>query len=215
MAKITDIIVNKKGDRAKFFLDGKLFGSISCDVIFKCNLNIGGFVDEEYLSEIVFQSDKIMAFDYLLNYILKYSATEKAARDKLKDRGYNRQVEDYVIEKAKSYRYLDDLAYAENYVNSKAKSCGTQKLKNALYLKGVESAIISQALLILDKNEELENAINISQKWAKNKDMSDKKNHEKMIRFLQYRGYKWDIIAKCLSNVKANIEEESNDTGEF
>ena len=77
----------------------------------------------------------------LLNYRMR---TEKELKDKLLDADFSEEAAFEAIEYVRSYGYLNDRAYAEQYVSSRSSMKGDYLLKRELREKGVSEEIISE-----------------------------------------------------------------------
>ncbi len=120
---------------------------------------------------------------------------------KLYDKKYTKRVVDYVIEKCKSYGYIDDEKYAQSYVFQNRKLKGKIKLKQELMLKGINQKIIDE---VLQDYDEEDGCLILARKKALNKDLDDPKVYAQLVRFLQYRGYDWEQIKSAIDKVRAN-----------
>ena len=201
MSVITEVKPNKRDkDRVNLYLDGEYYGSISALVAAAKRLEEGKEIDEKELANIIFESDKRNAFEYALGYISRYVCTEKKIAQKLYDKGYGKVVVEYTIEKLKSYNYIDDREYAVRYVEVNRGVKGTRRLRDELKQRGVASEYIECALKSVTNEED--DAYAIAVKHAAGNDLADEKYVARLVRFLSYRGYGHDVIARCLSRLR-------------
>ena len=201
MSVITDVKPNKRDkDRVNLFLDGEFYGSISTLVAAAKRLEEGKEIDEKELANIIFESDKRNAFEYALGYISRYVCTEKKITQKLYDKGYGKVVVEYTVEKLKSYNYIDDKEYAVQYVEVNRGVKGARRLREELRQRGVAQEYIEYALKSVSTEED--DAYALAVKHAAGKDLSDEKYVARLLRFLSYRGYGQDVIARCLSRLR-------------
>lgn len=200
MSKITQLGEQKKNkDRVNLYLDGKFYCSLSALVVAQQRLEEGMFVDEKQLDKIVFESDKRYAFDYALSYISKYVSTQKKITQKLFDKGFGKAVVEYTVQKLKDYGYIDDAEYAKQYVEINSNIKGAKRLQSDLKSRGISDEHIAQALKDFDGRQ---GALELAIKHSRGKDVDDELYKAKLVRYLQYRGYGWDIISYCLSSLK-------------
>lgn len=203
MSVITDVKPCKRNkDRVNLYLDGQFYGSISALVAAAKRLEEGKEVDEKELSGIIFESDKRNAFEYALGYISRYVCTEKKITQKLYDKGYGKVVVEYAVEKLKSYGYIDDKEYAVQYVELNRNVKGSRRLREELRQRGVADQYIAEVLK--DSDGEEDNAFVLAEKHSKGKDLSDEKYVARLVRYLSYRGYGQDVIARCLTKLRQN-----------
>ncbi len=207
MSVITGVTPNKRDkDRVNLYLDGEFYGSISALVAAAKRLDEGKEISEKELSDIIFESDKRNAFEYALGYISRYVCTEKKITQKLYDKGYGKVVVEYTVEKLKSYNYIDDREYAVQYVTVNRGVKGARRLRDELRQRGVASEFIEEALK--DVSTEEDDAYALAEKHSRGKDLSDEKYVARLLRFLSYRGYGQDVIARCLSRLRQREEKE-------
>lgn len=214
MAIITDLKVNTAGDKVKIYIDDENFGTISSDTVVRYGLKAGMEVDITELDKIVGDSDKDLATTYIFNYLTKYVATEKKARDMMKKKGYSSSSIEYAIEKAKDYRYIDDRGYAERYIERKLSNSGMAKIKSELSMLGVSSRIISELISEVDEDDILDGALNVSRRWWSTRDIFDRTDKDKFVRYMSSKGFNWSITDKCINIIKAEETESLNDEEE-
>lgn len=214
MAIITDLKVNTAGDKVKIYIDDENFGTISTDTVIRYGLKAGMEVDITELDKIVGDSDKDLATTYIFNYLTKYIATEKKARDIMKKKGYSSASIEYAIEKAKDYRYIDDRGYAERYIERKLSNSGMAKIKSELSMLGVSSSIISELISEVDEDDILDGALNVSRRWWNKRDIFDRSDKDKFVRYMSSKGFNWSITEKCINIIKAEETEALSDEEE-
>lgn len=201
MSVITAIMPDKRNkDRVKLYLDGEYFGSVSALVAATKRLEEGREIDEKALSDLLFESDKRNAFDYALGYISRYVCTCKKIEEKLYEKGYGKVVVNFTIEKLASYGYINDAEYAVQYVTVNRGVKGARRLREELKQRGVAIEHIENALKEVTTEED--DAYALAVKHASGKDLGDEKYVARLVRYLSYRGYGQDVIARCLSRLR-------------
>lgn len=200
MNEITDIKPQAKDKtRCSVYVDGRFCCGLTLEAAVKNRLKTGQIITEERLAEIQFESEKNTAFDKALTHISATMKTEKQIRDFLTKKGYLPAVIEYVVEKMRSYRFLDDGSYAAAYVESAAKRKGGRLIKTELRGKGVSEAEIEAALGGLDEERELATASAILQKYMRNK-QSDRETLQKAYRYLIGKGFSYETAKSVLHN---------------
>ncbi len=109
-----------------------------------------------------------------------------------------------ILEDFKTRGWLSDKRFTDQLVHARQVKFGSAKVANELRQKGVADDLISDALVNLKENE-LENATEVWRKKFK-KTASNRDEWAKQARFLQSRGFGFDIIKKVL-----NSKHDSND----
>ncbi len=202
MRKITDITRQKDKKRVNVFIDGSFYSGVEEIVLLSNNLHIGDEVDEKKLSEIIEESEYTSCFQKASNYILKGSHTVKRVCGYLKEKGYDGKIIAKVVNKLCDYGYLDDGAYAKNYVELKSGHKGKRLLKLELKQKGVSEEDIENALSCID--DEDESAYKTAKKYLKGR-LLDDTTKKKCYRYVVSKGFSYD----CAKSAIEKIERET------
>ena len=201
MSEITSIEFQKKDDtRANLYLDGEFFAGISVELVLSHHLKKGMEVDENNLREIILEDEKVKAMDKAIKYISSTLKTTRQIRDYLRKKEYCDDIINYVIDKLKEYKYLDDTAYAKAYLQTYSNKYGHLKLKAMLRGKGVSDKDIDKAFESVEIDT-TNNLSKVAEKYLKNKEMS-RETLNKLSRFLYSRGYDFDSINSYINNLK-------------
>ena len=196
----------KDKTRCNIYIDGRFCCGLSLETTIKNRLKVGQTVAPERLAEIQLDSEKTAAFDKALTHLSATRKTEKQIREFLSSKGYLSAVVEYVVEKLRSYAFLDDGAYAEAYVEQAAKRKGARLIRMELKNKGISESEIDGALDMLDSQTELRTAVGILEKYTRGKG-SDRETQQKAYRYLIGKGYDYDT-AKAALNVLYGDDEE-------
>ena len=196
----------KDKTRCNVYVDGRFYCGLTLETTMKNRLKVGMVVTEEYLSQIQLDSEKETAFDKALSHISLTRKTEKQVRTFLQGKGYLPGVVDYVIEKMRSYQFLNDGEYAEAYVESVAKKKGGRLIRMELRQKGVSDEEIDGALQTLDNETQLIAATTILQKYMRNK-LIDRESLQKAYRYLLGKGFDYDTVKSVISTLCENEDE--------
>ncbi len=116
----------------------------------------------------------------------------------LKKKQFNKEMVKKTIEYLIDKEYLDDKSYAKLYIESKAKRKPKSifALRFELYNKGIDHSITD---LILDKYDDRELAKKaVEPKMRAWYGYTESKFKKKLMNFLQYRGFSYDICASTL-----------------
>lgn len=130
--------------------------------------------------------------------------TERQMRDKLRTlEAVPEEIEDVMAWLA-SFRIIDDAVFARRFVEAsrERKPMSTSALRRALRTKGVADVHIEAALASSDVDADLLAARRVAEKKLRMiKAESASERREKLVRFLQYRGYGWDVVKRIVSEV--------------
>ena len=205
ITSITPQIKDKR--RCNIYIDGRFFCGLTLETTVKHRLKVGQIVTPEFLSEIQLESEKNTAFDKALTHISATQKTEKQVREYLQGKGYLPAVCEYVVEKLRSYNFINDGEYAENYVDSAAKRKGGRLIRMELRNKGVSDEEIDAALGNLEEDREIATAKEILQKYMRGK-TADTQTLQKAFRYLMGKGFDYEIIKAALTAYGECDEDE-------
>lgn len=194
---ITPQIKDKR--RCNIYVDGRFCCGLTLEATVKNRLKVGQIISPERLAEIQLDSEKNTAFDKALVHISATQKTEKQMREFLQGKGYLPSVIDYVVEKLRSYNFLNDGQYAEAYVESISKRKGSKLIRMELRGKGVSETEIDAALDTLPREREEETAKAILEKYMRGK-VCDKATLQKAYRYLLGKGYDYEVVKSALSS---------------
>lgn len=137
------------------------------------------------------KSKKSNPVDAALNFLSYRERSEKEVRDRLSKRFSLEEIE-VVVGKLKELKLINDDQFTQSYIESRSRSRPRSRrlLKLELKQKGIK---IDEDVLNLDKTEEQLALLAIEKKH-------NLKTFEQRVRFLQSRGFSWEVIEKVLKN---------------
>ena len=210
MPTITDMQIQKRNKtRANIYLDGEFAFALEMLTVMKLGLKIGKDIDVETVKMAVFDSEVSVAFGKAVDYLARAMKTTKQMHDYLTKKGYATDVVDTVIQKLQGYKYLDDQAYARLYTQQSKTHKGERRIKQELLNKGISHDQVDDEVQI-HKEDQLQTAIALAEKYLKNKDR-DIKTMQKLQRFLLYRGFDFDTVNTIIRNFKSDSTFDLDD----
>lgn len=199
MNEITGILPQVKDKtRCNIYLDGRFCCGLTLESVVKNRLKVGRIITEDELAEIQLESEKNTAFDKALTHLSATRKTEQQMRKYLAEKGYLSGVIEYVLEKLRSYNFVNDGEYAEAYVEQAVKKKGERMIRMELRGKGVSDEKIDAALSAVDEETEIQTATGILQKYMRGK-TADKETLQKAYRYLMGKGFGYDVAKSALS----------------
>lgn len=138
---------------------------------------------------------------------LSYRAlSAKGLRDKLLDKGHDEEAADYALAWLTERHLLNDTAYAESVVRSCArKGYGEARIRQELTRRGVDRETAEAALMGFTPDRE--KLVALLDKRLRG-DVSDRREIDKAIVFLQRRGFAWNDIRDALAAYSESIPDE-------
>ena len=197
--KVTKIVKkNARNVLIHFDNDEVLF--LSVDIFYKSGLKKNDEISDDRFSSLIKENRLFHIKQRAFRYLGRRQHSTSELRMKLKQKGYETELINQVLDDLKQKNYLNDTKFAEMFVEEKIKLklWGEQKLRGELIKRGIKSEIISDVLRnkITDEDK-LNNALIIaSRKYDTlrirylDKDVIKKK----LITFLNSRGYNYDVI---------------------
>ena len=215
MPQITAIEKQEKNaDRVSVFVDGRFALGLFADVAALTGLRVGQEMTAERLTEITRKETERKGVADALRLLGVRARSEKEISDRLKRKEYEDDIIVIVLERLRSYGYLDDADFAARWVASRGKSRGRRALSHELRQKGVDAetaaATLSEAR---DAETETESAFVAARKKVGDKpaDIS-REAQAKLSAYLQRRGFGWDAIRPVLRHLySASAADETEE----
>ncbi len=133
-----------------------------------------------------------------MHFLQSSDRTEHQLRHKLASLFYPEKIVDETVAYVKKYHYIDDIRFAVNYMECRRDSRSMRQMEQELYQKGISKETFSEAVQQIDVPDEEEQI----QKWLVKKNYSgisaDRKEKERMYRFLLRKGYGASRIQRAL-----------------
>lgn len=143
------------------------------------------------------------AYETLVKYLAGSARSEQECKDKLYDKGFHKGEVDFAIDKAKSYRYVDDEEYVRTFLLFNKSRYGVRKIVYKLTTeKGVDKQKVEDIVYEeIDDDFEIELAEKFAKKFVKSKKIADKSDAKKVGAHLFQKGFDWRIIDKVMSKL--------------
>ena len=206
MAQITAITPQVKDkERVNVYVDGRFYCGMRLETVMASRLKVGDEIAPERLDEIQEENERAQALDKAMTHLSSTMKTEKQMRDFLKKKGYVDGVCDYVLEKLREYRFVDDAQYCAQYAETAGRNMGARRIAMELKQRGADEAAIEGALSGLTGQSEAAKAA--AQKYMKNREFT-RENLSKTFRYLMGRGFDYETAKDALASLGADTDEE-------
>lgn len=139
----------------------------------------------------------------ILPKIRKYCAYQdrsvQEVKTKLRTLGTLASDYEKIINTLSEENFLDDERFAQNFVRSKlqTKGWGVQKIKFALYQKGISNNIIQSVLPEINADEYEKQLLNNIEKWKRTHEFCDA-TKPNLVRYLAAKGFNYSEIMKYI-----------------
>lgn len=186
-----------------FLVESEIGGNLfHADSIVKYGI-VGGCNADEKFFQALKESGELIALEMINKYLASSIKTEKQIRDYLYKKEFEKDTIDAVVAKLKEYGVIDDLVYAQTYMNSNC-NFSKNKIRQKLYLSGVSGEVVDK---VLNNMEDYDSCMLNAKKFLKNKEL-DKLIAEKLVRRLLGQGYNYETIKKVLNELKCECFDE-------
>ena len=156
----------------------------------KLSLREGEYISKSLYEQILKEVVGIRAKKRAIHLLERMDRTENQLVEKLRKSGYpDRCIED-AIDYVKSYHYIDDARYAQNYVRYHQQKKSRQRLKMDLYAKGIDRNTVEEALEETFCSDEQKKIRQLLEKRHFCYGDSDRREQQKTYQFLMRRGFK-------------------------
>lgn len=131
-------------------------------------------------------------------------------RSKILKQGFPAEEAERMIAYLRQNRYLDDSRYARAYAVDKVRFSGWGRMKVRMGLrgKGVDDAVISQALDYIPDSDYDAALEKVMAAKTRSLDLSDVKDRQKLYRHMASRGFESQLIINAMRRLMAKGKEE-------
>lgn len=195
--KIVELKQKGKGENYIVKFDNNFTYILTLETIVKNHLNIDTEMSEDDFAVLIYEDQKITGFEKAITLLTKTFKTEKQIRIYLKEKFYCNDAINYIVDKLKEYKYLNDDEYAKSFICTYKQSKGKLWIKQQLYSKGINEHIINKHLNDLEsQKEDIEKLVD---KFLKGK-IKDQKTKEKLLRNLLSKGFTYEEVKSIVNN---------------
>lgn len=200
---ITDIyVIHGSKSRYRIFIDEEFAFVLYKGELRLYDISIGNELSTESYQEIIENILPKRAKMRALNLLKNRRYTEKQLRDRLSRGEYSVEIINDTIEYLKSYRYLDDLQYAKDYIEYHLSTKSRNRICQDLLRKGIANEITDVIYIQIagESTEELENTQILMwlEKKKFEKSTADLKEKQRIFAFLFRKGFSVESIKRFL-----------------
>ncbi|MFB6249997.1 MAG: RecX family transcriptional regulator [Salinibacter sp.] len=194
-------------NRTSVFLDGEFAFGVHQDLVVKHGLHVGATLTPEERRTIEQDEQYVQAKQRALDYLAHKPRTEEEVRRKLRRQDAPESVVEDVVARLRELGYLDDEAYASDYVRNRfaSKKYGPVRIQRELVERGVDRHVAERAVAELFEDEDPVAAAreHAEKRWARLADEDDpRRRRQKLYRYLRRRGFTSDTIYPLLDELE-------------
>ena len=205
---VTRLVAQQKNsNRVSVFIDGVFAFGVHVDLVVEFGLHKGQALDIEVQRQMV-SADRVRAArEAALVYLGYGPRTEREVRQKLTGSGYDDDVAEDTVARLRELGYLDDAAYARNYVEARFRNrgYGPGRLRGDLLRRGVAAPLIDAALEDLIEQDDVLDAArrHAEKRWPRLAAEADaRKRRKKLTDYLVRRGFSYDIARRVIDELE-------------
>lgn len=204
MATITKVEAQKNNkDRYSIFLDGEFAFGVHVDVLVMHGLRKGLELDESELETLVHDESVKKAVLAGIKHISYKQRTSKEVADKLRDLEYAPEQIEEAIDKLCEMGFLDDVRYAEEFVDTRQQRYGRKRIFLELRKRGIPDHIAESALdSMLDVESGYQTALELARKkYAQCDGLESQKAAARIQGMLLRKGYSYDVVKNIIKEL--------------
>jgi len=199
-------------ERISIFIDGQFVFALPDIIVATRGLKRGVELTLEQVRELAGIAEGEKATAAALTFVSYRPRSEREVRDRLRQKAYAPAAIDYAIEKMRGWRYLDDTAFAEFWVENRSEHAprGKRALQSELRAKGVDREVVER---VLDETEidEYAAALEVASKRMRSLSSYDEETQRRRLSaFLARRGFGWDVVKPVLAELVGGDTDESS-----
>ena len=180
---------------------------LSEDTFYGSGLRKGDEISEDRFSFFIEQNILYHIKQRALSFLGRRFHSERELFIKLKSKSYEERLIKVVLNDLREKSFIDDNVFANHFIEEKLKkkSWGKNKIRAALFSKGVSGSIIDEAMNAFNSEEDQnETALTLANKKYKNlkqRKTDNRKIKQKIISFLLSRGFDYEISAEVVNKI--------------
>ncbi len=206
METITDLQPQKRNkDRLSVYIDGEYAFSIQMKL--SAGLKIGQQITLDEVSKIKAEDAISRAKQLSFRYLSYRPRSTAEVSSYLKRKGFDSNVVDDVIDQLRDREYLDDIAFAQYWIEQRQthRPRGAFALRYELLQKGIPAEIIEA--LVAEVNEKDAALRAVERRTGRWRNLPKDQYWRKISGFLQRRGFSYVTISEVAETVWLSIED--------
>lgn len=222
MPSISAIEPQRRKGRLNIYVDGEFVIGVGENVAADLGLKAGREMSPQKLREIAGAEEVHKATESALGLLEVRPRARREIATRLRQKGYEEQVINQVVEKLVRLELLDDTQFAAQWVEAKTRVTGSRpigrrRLTQELFQKGVAKEEIEAAVERVTDDDEIALARAAAKKKVREIPADPaglRMEKQKLIAFLQRRGFGWDTV-KQVANEALPANSDDDGDGDF
>ncbi len=183
----------------RVFIDGQFAFVLYKGELSRFHLAEGADISDDLYEEI--RKDVVLkrAKSRSLHLLTDMGRTEEELRKKLTKDEYPADIVEAAIDYVKSYGYIDDSAYARDYIDSRKGKKSRKELYYQLLEKGLDRDLVNEALEECYEKEDAGEAIHtLMRRRGYDPETADETQKQRFMAYLMRKGFAYEDVRKVL-----------------
>lgn len=194
----------RTAERCSIYVDDVFLAACSIDIAQALGLKKGMICTPELLAQLRSEDRRLSLRQKAYGYATYKPRTRKQVIDHYRALEYAPEEIDAVVAWLEEFRLVNDAEFAARFIlaSKQQRPMSARAIRQKLTQKGVPADVIEQALATeVTPDAELQAALHVAEKKLRmmRRDVTDSERNDKIVRFLQYRGYTWPTIKHVLA----------------
>ena len=191
----------KKKDRYNIYADGEYVASLGAEAVVRMNMKTGAAVNQSALDAAVLEDNIQYAFDCAASLLSHSMRTRGELVQRLHEKGIADAAIEPAMDKLAAYGYVDDAAYAKEFVQSAVSvgRWGRIAVSHRLQEKRLDRALIDGAMEAYTDEDERRNARRQLDSLMKGTTGDAHKLRQKAFAALTRHGFSYNTISSLFS----------------
>jgi len=202
-----DRVSRKDEKNVSVYFDNGEHLILSEDTFYNSGLRKGDEISEDRFSFFIEQNILYHIKQRALSFLARRFHSERELIIKLKSKSYDERLIKIVLNEMKEKSFIDDKVFANHFVEEKLKKkrWGKNKIRAALFSKGVSASIIDEILFSFNtEDSQNEAALALAKKKFENlklRETDSGKIKQKIISFLLGRGFEYEVASDVVNKI--------------
>lgn len=192
----------------QLYIDGESAVKIDKETLLKSKFRLGTEIDDEELHDLIKKSDARRAHEKALYLLEHRNHSKKELENKIARTAASREAAKAAAEHMQEIGLLDDEKFARDFAEMlfNRKKYGSRRVKQELYLKGIDRDIISEILEEYADEDDAEEKIHSVLERRYPDFNEDEKVKRRAVAALQRLGYGFDEIRRAMQSFEYDEE---------
>jgi len=202
-----DRVSRKDEKNVSVYFDNEECLILSVDTFYNSGLRKGDEISEDRFSFFIEQNILYHIKQRALSFLARRFHSERELLIKLKSKSYEERLIKIVLNGLREKSFIDDQIFANHFIEEKLKRkrWGKNKIRAALFSKGVSASIIDEILQSFDSEQDQNDAaLGLAKKKIESlklRETDKRKLAQKIISFLLSRGFDYEVSTGAVNKI--------------